>query len=105
MTALAEEWQLADQHALVVRAVRVVAGHAAFGDRRVLPQVRAALVGMAALAAFVDGGAGLEQTDIAAAVRVVTGAALHGPFAHRHVTEPIVLVHHRLVTDRAGLHL
>ena len=55
MTALAEERQLGDEHAVVVAAVRVVAGGAAVDHRRVLPEERAALLGVAARAALVDG--------------------------------------------------
>ena len=51
---LAEHRRFGDEHAVVVRAVRVVAGRAVLGDRRVLPQERPALLGVAARAFFVD---------------------------------------------------
>ena len=47
VTALAQDRRLRDEHALVRRAVRVVTRRAAVARRRVLPQERAALVGVA----------------------------------------------------------
>src|SRR4051812_22224734 len=103
MTALAQERELADQHPLVVGTMRVMTRDAALRDRRVLPQVRSALVRMTRLAALIDRRSGLQQPDVAAAMRVVARRALHRAFAYRHVAEAIVLVHHRLMTPRAGL--
>src|SRR3954467_3269814 len=90
MTALAEERLLADQHAIVVRTVRVMAGDAALADRRMLPEIRAALVGVAARAALVDGRAGTQQPEIGAAVDVVAGRAGQGALPHRHVVVAVL---------------
>ena len=54
VAALAEHRQLRDQHALVVRAVRIVAGRAVLAAGGVIPQERPALLGVAARARLVD---------------------------------------------------
>src|SRR5262249_15806316 len=70
-----------------------VAGDAALAHRRVLPQVRSALVGVAARAALVDVRAGTEQSEVLAPMRVVARGTRHGAFAHRHVREAVRPVH------------
>ena len=102
VTALAEKGQLGDQHAVVVAAVRIVARGAAVHDRRVLPQERAALLGVATRAALVHRGADTQQLDVHRSVDVVAGRALHPAFADRHVIEALLLVRDGLVALRAG---
>ena len=89
---LAEERQLRHQHAVVVRAMRIVAGRAAFTvDAGVLEQERSALLRVARRARFVDAVAGAQQLDVGRAMRVVAGRALHLAFAHGHVAGAIEL--------------
>ena len=66
----------------VHRAVRVVAGRAVLLDRRVVEHVRAALVGVAAVALVVDGRL-LQHRRRDRAVRVVAVAALDLAFDDR----------------------
>ena len=54
MATLAEHRPAGRQHAGVIRAVRVVAIAAVFGSRRMLPQVRATLFGVAVEAGLVQ---------------------------------------------------
>ena len=54
MTALAQERLTRDQHMVVVRTVSIMAIHAVFPDRRVLPDKGSALIGMAAVASGGD---------------------------------------------------
>ena len=79
VAALAEERQLRDEHPVVVAAVRVVARHAGVRDRRVLPQIRSALLGVAAGAALVDRRADLQQPDVGRPMRVVARGAVSSP--------------------------
>src|SRR5262249_48708193 len=96
---------LAHEHALVVGTVRIVTGDAALADRRVLPQIRSALVGVAARTRLVDRRAGLQEPDVLTAVRVVARRAGHGAFTHRHVIEPVLLVGDAAVAGAAQRHL
>ena len=84
VAALAQERRSSIEHFLIVRAVRIVAVHAVLADRRMLPQERAALVGMAGVAGVV-GRIGLEHLGRGAAMRVVAGIAGHFAFQNRHV--------------------
>jgi hypothetical protein len=54
--------------------------------RRVLPQIRTALLRVAARARFVDRVADLQHADVVRPVRAVAGGALHLALAHRHVS-------------------
>ena len=84
MALLAQQRRLDLQHLLVVRAVGVVAVQAVLAHRRVLPQERAALLGVAGVAVLVDRG--LQQhLVVGRAVRVVAARALQLALAHRHV--------------------
>ena len=66
----------------------IVAGRAVLAHRRVLPQHRAAHLGVAADAALGDGAADLQCLDVAdRTVRVVARRAGHLAFAHRHVRD------------------
>ena len=87
---LAEERQLAHQHPVVVRTVRVMARDTAFADRRMLPEVRTAFLGVATRAAFVHRRSHAEQLDIGRAVNVVTRRAGHAPFSYGHVRETVL---------------
>src|SRR5690242_19191730 len=83
--ALLTEPRLGDlEHALVVRAVGIVAIRAALVDRRVHPQERPALVRVAVEARRI-GRRLLQQRGGDRAVRVVAGRARHLAFAQRHV--------------------
>ena len=61
---LAQVGQLGLEHSIVVRAVRVMAGHTSIRDGRVFPQIRTALFRVAARAALVDGRTGLQQPNV-----------------------------------------
>src|SRR6266511_863252 len=84
VTLLAESRLGDPQHVLVVRAVRIVAVGAALVDRRVHPEERAALFGMAGVAGVVERDF-LQQRRRGRAVRVVARRARHFPLAQRHV--------------------
>src|SRR5262245_20979780 len=101
VTSLAEERHLAHEQPLVVRSVRVVAGHATLADRRVLPEIGAPFVGVTARAALVDRRAHLQELDVGAAVRVVARRAGHGAFTHGHVMKAELLVDDRAMTRGA----
>src|SRR5688500_3336516 len=101
VTTLTQERRFAHQHPIVVRPVRVVAGHAALGDRGVLPQVGSTLLGVTTGAALVDGGACLQESDVRASVNVMTGRARQGTFPQWHVVEAVLLVGDVLVTAAA----
>jgi hypothetical protein len=81
--------------------VCVMAGRAVLEHRRVLPQERPALLGVAADAALVNRGACLEQLHVGAAMHVVARRAAHLAFTNRHVVEPVLLVRDVLVAGRA----
>ena len=82
---LAQHRRLGDEHALMRRAVRVVATRAVVADRRVLVQERPALLRVAADARLVQPVAHLEQLDVDRPVRVVARGALHLALGDRHV--------------------
>ncbi len=85
VAALAEHGLLRDEHALVRRAVRVVATRAVVTHGGVLVQERAALLRVAADAGLVEPVAHLQQLDVGGAVRVVARRALHLALGDRHV--------------------
>lgn len=68
----------------VIRAVRIVAVGAILAHRRMLPQHRAALFGVAVVTGFVDRG-GLQIAGADAAMRIVAAQARHLALALRHV--------------------
>jgi len=103
VTTLAEERHLADEHPVVVGPVGIVARDAALADRRVLPQVGSALVGMARRATLVNRRSHLEQLDVRAPVDVVARRTGQRALADRHVVEPELLVRHAAVTRGALL--
>src|SRR5512146_1306205 len=74
------------EHLLFSAAVWVVAVGAVLGDRHVLPEERAALLGVAAEAGLVR-RARDEHLLVRRAVRVVAARALELAFAQRHVGE------------------
>ena len=82
---LAQHRRLGDEHALVLRPVRIVTARAVVAHRSVLVQERPALLGVAADARLVQPVAGLEQLDVGRAVRVVARRALHLALGDRHV--------------------
>lgn len=55
MAALAQQWRALRQHARMIRAMRRVAQTAVFRYRLMLPQVRAAFLGMTLETGIVDG--------------------------------------------------
>jgi hypothetical protein len=73
---LAQQRRRLDEQGLAHRAVRAVAQRAVFGHRRVLPQHRAALVGVAAVAGLVHRGFA-EHGGAGGAVCAVAVAAGH----------------------------
>src|SRR5688572_30232881 len=86
VTALTQHRHADVQHAVVGRAVRIVAGRTVLAHRRVLEQHRPAHLGVTAGAAFVDGAAGPERLDVRdGTVRVVARGAGHLSLAHGHV--------------------
>src|SRR5687767_4775134 len=91
MAALTGNGRLGDEHALVRRAVRVVTGHAAVTAGRVLPEERAALIGVARGAGLANGVALAQQPHVGRAVHVVARGALEFALAHRHVARSIQL--------------
>ena len=101
---LAEERHRGRLQLEVVRAVRRVAVEAVLAHRRVLPEERAALLGVALVAELVDRAGdqvGLGQR----AVRVVAGQAVHLALAHGVVRGLLHLRAHVLVALEAGLGL
>ena len=82
MTLLAQARPRNLQQEVIVRAVRIVTVQAILGHRRVLPQERPALLGMALEASLVDGRR-LQQVFAVAAVRIMAIRAHHFAFAHR----------------------
>ena len=101
---LAQQRRLHLQHLLVDRAVGVVAVEAVLAHRRVLPQERAALLGVAGVAVLVDRG--LQQHPLVGrAVRVVAARALQLALAQRHVARAHQLGLLLQVAARAQLHL
>src|SRR5262245_2611999 len=105
MASLAENGRLGDEHALVLRSVRVMTCDAPLTDRSVLPQERSALVGMTARAQPRNGIAGLQELHVGRTVRVVAARALHLAFANGHVAGSIELRNLVAVATRAGFHL
>ena len=104
VAALAEQGRLHDEHLVVMRAVRQVAGQTVLAHRRMLAQERAALV-------LVAGVAGLhhrvlrQQLVRSRAMRLVAGGAAHLALDDRHVGRFLDL---RLLVGmalEAGLHL
>ena len=88
----------------LIGAVGVVAVQAVLTDRRVLPEERAALLGVAGVAVLVDRG--LQQhLVVRRAVRVVAARALHLALAQRHVAGADELGLLLQVAARAQLHL
>ncbi len=86
VASLAEHRHPHGQHAVVRRAVRIVARRAVLPHRRVLPQHRPAHLGVTAGAALGHRAAHLERLDVAdRPVRVVARRARHLALAHRHV--------------------
>src|SRR6185295_5759573 len=86
VTALTEHRHPDDQHAIVRRAVRVVAGGAVLAHRRVLEERRSAHLRMTGRAQLADRTARLQILDVAdRAVWVMPGPARHLALAHRHV--------------------
>src|SRR5262249_35214433 len=77
---LAEHRLLGDQHAIVVRAVRIVAARAVLASRGVVPDEGAALFRVAGRARFVQRVADLQHADVGRSVRAVAGRAVHLPF-------------------------
>src|SRR5262249_40077695 len=73
---LAEVWARREEHGLVVRAVRLVAIEAVLAHRRVFPQERAALFGVARVAGVVHSVAA-EQRACGRAVRAVAIGTAH----------------------------
>ena len=88
MAALTQHRHPHDQHPVVRRPVRVVAGGAVLSNRCVLPQHRPAHFRVAADAHFGDRASGLQFLDVAdRAMRVVTRRTGHLAFAHGHVCD------------------
>ena len=77
MTPLAEHRQLRNEHPLLVRSMRIVARVAGLANRRVVPQIRAALLGVTADARFVHPIAHSQQAGVGRPVRVMTRRAIH----------------------------
>jgi len=98
---LAEAGHLHPEEALKIRAVRLVTVQAVLHDRRMRPQERPALGGVAARTAFVDGHR-RDQLLGGRPVRVVAAPASHPPtLAARgrgHVRRPLKLHSPHLVT-------
>ena len=105
VTPLAEERLLGNQHPVVVAAMWVVTRRAGVGDRRMLPEIRAALLRVTAGARLVNRRSDLQKPQILRAMHVVAGRAGQLPLAHRHVLEAVLLVDDVLVTGGAHLHL
>jgi hypothetical protein len=82
VTRLAEQRGAPRQHRPVNRAVRVVADRAILGHRRMLPDERAALLGVAAVAGLVQRAAN-QQAVGAGAVRIVAIRARQLSLPHR----------------------
>ena len=82
MTGLTEQWCSLGQHARVVRAMWLVAVGAVFGHRRMLPKVRAALVGVAGIAILVDVEIG-QHGLVGRSMRRMAIAAGHFAVPHR----------------------
>ena len=86
VTALTEHRHAYVQHAIVRRAVRVVARRAVLAHRRVLPEHRSAHLGVTARAQLVDRTPDFQVLDVAdRAVRIVARRARHLALADRHV--------------------
>jgi len=103
MAALAEHRRPRDEQAIVVRAVRIVAGAAALATCGVVPEERPALLGMARKAALVDVIADTKLLDVCRSVRIVARRARHLAFTDGHVRRAHLLVHLGPVTRRAHL--
>ncbi len=84
VTLLAEPRQRKLQHLLANSPVRLVAIHAVFGDRGMLPEKRSALLGVTAVTKVVR-RVGREKRFGDRAVRVVARRASHLSFPQRHV--------------------
>src|SRR5262245_11540103 len=84
VAALTQHRRLGDEQAVVVRTVRIVAAGAVFTPRRVLPDERSPLLGVAAGARLVDRVADAQQPNVGRAVRRVARGALHLRFAYWH---------------------
>ena len=104
MAPLAEVRLLGHQHLVVVRSVRVVAVEAALAHRRVLPQERAAFLGVALQALLVD-VLGVDHLRVDGVVGIVAARAAHLPFPHRVVGRPQALAADVLVAGEAGVGL
>jgi len=88
VAALTQHRHAHDEHAIVRRAVRVVARRTVLFHWRVFPQHRATHLGMAAHATLRHGAAHFERLHVAdRTVRVVARGARHLSFAHRHVCD------------------
>ena len=88
VAALTQHRHAHDEHAIVRRAVRVVARRAILLHWCVFPQHRATHLGMAAHATLRHGTADLERLHVAdRTVRVVARGARHFSFAHGHVRD------------------
>ena len=90
VAVLAQEGRSLDQQIRLVRAVRRMAVQAAFADRKVLPQQRAALLRVAVVASLVDRNF-LQQLRSRRAVRVVAVGANHLRLANRMVRELVAV--------------
>ena len=90
VAALAEHRHVDHQHVLVNAAVRDMAIDAVHRHRRVHPQERPALFGMAAVADLIDHRRP-QLLLIRPAMRVVAVGARHQPLAQRHVRRQIDL--------------
>ena len=76
VTTLAEQWPSLGQHTGMVRSMRCVAQAAVFTDRRMFPQERAALLGVALVTGVVQRLPDEIRCD-GIAVSAVTGSAIH----------------------------
>ncbi len=104
VAALAEHRLFRDQHAIVVRAVRIVTTRTVLAAGRVIPHEWTALLGVAAGARFVERVADFQHPDVIGSVRAVAGRAVHLAFAQRHVARLLHLHRFLLVASRAGFH-
>ena len=105
VTTMAEHRHPDDQHAIVRRAVRVVAGGSILAHRRVLEEHRSAHLRMTARAQLANRAARLQILDVAdRAVRVMAGAARHLALAHRHMRHGALGLGH-LQAMAGGAHL
>src|SRR6187551_2213219 len=100
VTTLAKHGATRLEHAGMNRSVRCMTGRAVFGDRRVFPHERSALVGVTLEAGFVRRLV-LEQCVAGAAMDVVTSRAGHFSGVDR-MRKRAMLVHARDLVTRAA---